>query len=112
MAATLACCQAVWVREFLADLQQEQIGPTEILCDNKVKISMTKKSIFHSRTKHINTPYQFICDFVDGGIISLEICGTNKQTVDVLSKLLPRNKHDFFKRQTGVCDFEERGSVD
>jgi len=112
MAATSACCQAVWLRKLLVDLQQQQIGPTEIWCDNKATIAMTKNPVFHSRTKHIDTRYHFIRDLVAGGIISLEFCGTNKQTADVLTKSLPRNKHDFFRRQMGVCDFEERGSVD
>ena len=112
MAATSACCQAVWLRKLLADLQQEQVGPMEIWCDNKATIAMTKNPMFHSRTKHIDTRYHFIRDLVAGGIISLEFYVTNNQTADVLMKLLPRNMHVFFRRQMGVCDFEERGSVD
>ena len=42
MAATLACCQIVWLRKLLADLQQQQIGLTEIWCDNKATISRIK----------------------------------------------------------------------
>lgn len=111
MAATSAGCQAVWLRKLLVDLQQEQIGPTEIWCDNKAAIAMTKNPAFHSRTKHIDIRYHFIRDLVVGGILSLKFCGTNDQVADVLTKSLPRNKHDFFRLQMGVCDFEERGSV-
>lgn len=112
MAATTSSCQAVWLRKLLADLQQEQIGPTEIWCDNKATIAMTKNPAFHSRTKHIDTRYHFIHNLVIGGVISMEFCGTNDQVADVLTKSLPRNKHDFFRLQMGVYDFEERGSVD
>lgn len=112
MAATTASCQAVWLRKLLADLQQEQIGPTEIWCDNKATIAITKNPAFHSRTKHIETRYHFIRNLVIDGVISMEFCGTNDQVADVLMKSLPHNKHDFFRLQMGVCDFEERGSVD
>ena len=71
-----------------------------------------KKSCFHNRTKHIYTRYHFIRDLVNGGIISLKFCSTNKQIADVFMKSLPRNKHDFFRRQMGVCVFKERISVD
>jgi len=112
MAATSAGCQAIWLRKLLVDLQQEQIGSTEIWCDNKAAIAMTKNPAFHSRTKHIDIRYHFIRNLVAGGIISLKFCGTNDQVADVLTKSLPRNKHEFFRLQMGVCDFEERGSVD
>ncbi|KAM3271097.1 hypothetical protein P3S67_029300 [Capsicum chacoense] len=109
MAATSTGCQAIWLRKLLVDLQQEQIGPIEIWCDNKAAIAMTKNPAFHSSTKHIDIRYHFIHNLVAGGIISLKFCGTNDQVANVLTKSLPHNKHDFFRLQMGVCDFEERG---
>ncbi|PHT76747.1 hypothetical protein T459_20269 [Capsicum annuum] len=85
MATTSAGCQAIWIRKFLVDIQQEQIGPT---CDNKAVISMTKYPSFHSRTKHIDIHYHFIRNLVTDGIISLKFCGTNNQVTDVLTKSL------------------------
>lgn len=73
---------------------------------------MTKNPAFHSRTKHVDTRYHFIRNLVTTGILSLKFCGTNDQVVDVLTKSLPHNKHDFFRLQMGICDFEERGIVD
>lgn len=98
MAATSVGCQSIWLRKLLVDLQQEQIGPTEIWCDNKETISMTKNPAFRSKTKHIDIHYHFIHDLVTGGIISLKFCGKNDQVVDVLTKSIPRNKHDFFRQ--------------
>lgn len=82
MAATLSCSQAIWFTELLEDLQQQQTGTTEICCDNKSTISMTKNLVFHSRTKNIDSSYQFLHDLVSSGIISLDFCGTNKHTAD------------------------------
>jgi len=77
VAATLAACQAIWLRRFLADLQQEYKVTTKIFCDNKTTISMTNNPTFHSRTKHIR--YHFICDLVVKEKISLEYCSTQEQ---------------------------------
>ena len=46
------------------------------------------------------------------GEIALNFCGTNEQVADILTKALPRAKHDYFRLKLGVCDFEARGSVD
>ncbi|PHT84331.1 hypothetical protein T459_12774 [Capsicum annuum] len=92
MAATSVGCQAIWLRKLSVDLQQEQIGPTEIWCDNKAVISMTKNPTFHSRTNYINFRYHFIRDLVAGGIISLKFYGTNNQVADVLTKSLLRKQ--------------------
>ena len=73
-----ATCQAIWLRRVLADLQQEQKGATEIFCDNKATISMTKNLTFHSRTKHIDIRYHFIRDLVAKEEITLEYCSTHE----------------------------------
>lgn len=41
----------------------------------------------------------------------LTLCGTNDQEADIFTKSLPQAKHDFFRSQLGVCDFESGGSV-
>jgi len=51
---------------------------TEIFCDNKATISMTKNLTFHSRTKHIDIRYHFICDLVAKEEISMEYCSTQE----------------------------------
>lgn len=60
IAATLAACQAVWLRRLMADFNQKPTGATEISCDNRSAIAMTKKLAFHSRTKQIDVSYHYI----------------------------------------------------
>jgi len=106
IAATSAACQAVWLRRVLADLQQVQKGATEIFCDNKATISMTKNPTFHSRTKHIDIRYHFIRDLVAKEEILLEYCKTQDQLADVLTKALSKEKFCYFRGLFGVCSFE------
>ena len=112
VAATAAACQAIWLRRVLADLQQEQKCATEIFCDNKSTISMTRNPTFHNRTKHIDIRYHFIRDLVAKEEISLEYCSTEEQLADVLTKALSKEKFCYFRSLLGVCNFELRGSVE
>ncbi|KAK9675641.1 hypothetical protein RND81_11G020800 [Saponaria officinalis] len=109
---TAAACQAVWLRRLLRDFLQVQNGATELFCDNKSTISMTKNPAFHSRTKHIDIRYHFIRSLVSSDDIVLKYCNTNEQVADILTKPLPQAKHLLFRDRLGVSDFESRGSVE
>ncbi|CAL5412844.1 unnamed protein product [Camellia sinensis] len=86
VAATSAACQAIWLRRMLAELQQRQEGATEIFCDNKATIFMTKNPAFHSRTKHIDMRLHFIRDLVAKEEVTLKYCTTHEQLADILTK--------------------------
>ena len=57
VAAIAAACQAVWMRRTLRSLGQEQAKATVIFCDNNSAIALLKNSVFHKRTKHIDTRF-------------------------------------------------------
>lgn len=79
-------CQAVWIRRILADLCQEQNTTTNLYCDNRSTIAMTKNPVFHSRSKHIELRHHFIKKLVEDGEIELKLCGTDEQIADVFKK--------------------------
>eukprot|EP00253_Pinus_taeda_P012705 PITA_12705 len=74
VAATAATCQAVWMRRMLRSLGQEQEKATVIFCDNSSAIALSKNSVFHKRTKHIDTRFHYIRELVSNGEIVLEHC--------------------------------------
>ena len=76
VAATAAACQAVWMRRMLRSLGQEQAKATVIFCDNSSAIALSKNSVFHKRTKHIDTRFHYIRELVNNGEIVLEHCRT------------------------------------
>ena len=54
--------------------------------DNQSGIFLAKNSVFHSKSKHIQTKYHFICCLVEDKPVILEkICGSKNQT-DMLTK--------------------------
>ena len=76
VAATAATCQAVWMRRMLRSLCQEQATTTVIFCDNSSAIALSKNSVFHKRTKHIDRKFHYIRELVNNGEIVLEHCTT------------------------------------
>jgi hypothetical protein len=61
VAATRASCQAFWMRRMLKDFFSEHHEP---FCDNNSAIMLSKNHVFHEKTKHIDTRYHFIREFV------------------------------------------------
>ena len=111
MAATSSACQATWLRKILADFGQAKIGATDIYCDKKSAIAMSRNPSFHSRTKHIDIRYHFIRALIMKGEIQLKYTGTNQQVADIMTKSLPTGKHEYFILRRGVISFEAKGSV-
>ncbi|XP_061343987.1 secreted RxLR effector protein 161-like [Gastrolobium bilobum] len=50
IAATATPCQGICLTRILEDLGQKQREETQIFCDNKATIAMTKNPVFHGRT--------------------------------------------------------------
>ena len=67
VATTLAACQAVSLRRVLDGLKQQQQGSTTICYENTSTIALSKNSVFHQKSKHIDTRYHFIRELVSNG---------------------------------------------
>ena len=74
VAATGTSCQAVWMQRMLKGLEQNPQEPPTVFCDNNSTISLSKNHMFHKKTKHIDTRYNFIRELVNNKEICLEFC--------------------------------------
>eukprot|EP00253_Pinus_taeda_P031777 PITA_31777 len=72
MAASLASCEAIWLRKMLFGLFGQPLRPLVIYCDNQSCIKLTENPVFHDRSKHIGIKYHFIRDYVQKGAVKLE----------------------------------------
>eukprot|EP00253_Pinus_taeda_P024503 PITA_24503 len=102
VAATAAACQAVWMRRMLRSLGQEQAKATVIFCDNGSAIALSKNSMFHKRTKHIDTRFHYMRELVSNGEIALEHCRTQEQVADILTKPLDHKSFEFLRKCLGM----------
>jgi hypothetical protein len=65
MAASLAACEALWLRKLFFGLFGEELEATVIHCDNQSGIRLSENPVFHDRSKHIDiiaiTSYEIVC---------------------------------------------------
>ena len=75
-----------------------------IFCDNSSAIALSKNSVFHKRTKHIDTRFHYIRELVNNGEIVLEHCRTHEQVADILTKPLDQKSFEFLRKCLGMTE--------
>ena len=85
VAATEAGKEMICLHGFLDELgKKQEMGILHN--DSQSAIFLAKNSAFHSKSKHIQTKYHFICYLVEDKLVILEkICGSKNPT-DMLTK--------------------------
>eukprot|EP00253_Pinus_taeda_P020956 PITA_20956 len=104
VAAIAGACQAVWMRRMLRSLGQEKAKGTMIFCDNSLAILLSKNSVFHMRTKHIDTKFHYMRELVNNGEIVLKHCRTQEHVADILTKPLGQKSFEFLRKCLGMTD--------
>ena len=64
IAASMACCEVVWLRKLFSELFGHVLDTIVILSDNQSGIHLSENPVFHDRSKHIDIRYHFIWDMV------------------------------------------------
>ena len=65
-------------------------------------MALAKNPEHYARTKHIDIQYHFIREKVEEAAVRMEFCPTQKMVADVLTKALPRDKHQWCTQAMGV----------
>jgi hypothetical protein len=63
-----------------------------LFCDSKSVIHLSKNLMFHSRSKHIELSYHWICDVLENKKLVLEKIHTSENCSDMLTKSIPSLK--------------------
>jgi hypothetical protein len=111
VAASDACMQIVWAREFLAEVGFEQKEPTVLFVDNQSTIELTKDPVFHDRTKHIKRRFHFIRQCVEERSVRVLHISTKDNISDLLTKPLARDRHTLLNGRAGLQLGTRSGSV-
>ena len=93
MAANFVGCEAMWLRQLLAELGYH-IPKLTIYCDSQPAIAVPKSPEHHSRMKHIDVMYHWLREKVEKGLLKLQFVPTDDMVADVLTKTLVRMKLD------------------
>ena len=104
MAASKAAKEGVWMKQFMMDLGvvPTALNPITLLCDNTGAIALAKEPRFHKKTRQIKRCFNLICDYVEGEDVNICKVHTDLNIADVLTKPLPRAKHDQHQNYMGV----------
>ena len=82
------------------------LGCVSILCDNTSAINLSKNSVQHARTKHIEVQHHFLRDHVAKGDFELLFIETAKQLADIFTKPLSEDRFCLIRRELGMCCIE------
>jgi len=89
--ATSCCSQLFWVKYQLEDYSSFE-NKILVYCDNTSAINLSKNLIQHSKSKHIEIRYYFLCDYVQKGGFDIKFVDTNHQWVDIFTKPLSEER--------------------
>ena len=102
VAISEASREAIWPRHLYGELGFAQKQATLLLGDNDGSIAMAKNPQFHRRTKHIELRWHWVRNLVQDGLLDLKNCRNPDQTADVLTKALPKPKHQKHVKELGL----------
>nr|GEX34489.1 putative copia-type protein [Tanacetum cinerariifolium] len=78
--------EALWIRKLVSEIGFPFRGSTQIICDNKAAIQISKNLVQHDRTKHVEVDRHFIKEKLEAGIIELPFVKSSDQLADILTK--------------------------
>lgn len=109
----MATQECLWLKRLIQELSSAFNYSVSIHCDNESAIKLVRNSMFHARTKHIETRYHFVQEKVLTQDIELLKIRTGDQVVDIFTKALVKTKFKEFRESLGVVNnkFALRGSV-
>nr|GEV52305.1 hypothetical protein [Tanacetum cinerariifolium] len=107
VAATTCACQVLWLRRMLVYIGLTQEEGTIVNCDNMSTIRLSKNSIMHNRSKHIDVRYYFLRDLVNDGAIELRYCNTLAQVADIMTKPLKVEQFEKLRDMMGMVKATE-----
>lgn len=104
IALSEACQEVYWLRRLLNGMNCSIDQPTPMFEDNQSCLKLIREEKLSNRTKHIDTRYNFVRDYVDKGIVSCEYCPTEQMMADIFTKPLPATKHRDLTAMIGLHD--------
>ena len=81
---------------------------TKIFVDNKSTLALAKNPILRDRSKHIDTRYHFMREYIARKEVHLEFVESHDQVANILTKLL---KYDIFNKLRALLGVIKKTSL-
>jgi hypothetical protein len=94
--------QAMWFSLLFGNIGVPHMKPIVIYGNNQSYISLSKNPIFHVCTKHIKIHHHLVGENFEKGFVKLVYCNMENMVVNILTKGLSIDKHEYFQHLMGV----------
>jgi hypothetical protein len=92
-----AVAECSWLRHLLDELHHGVRQATIVYCDNVSSVYMSRNSVHHRRTKHIELDIHFVREKVALGELRVHHVPSDRQFVDIFTKGISSALHDDFR---------------
>ncbi|GBE80154.1 hypothetical protein SCP_0213570 [Sparassis crispa] len=110
MASAEAAKEVVWLRTLFKEIGFEQQDPTILFEDNTAAISIARDPQFHAKSKHFDVKHHYVREKLRDKYIDIHYCPTEDMIADILTKSLPKPRHEKLTKKLGM-PIGLRGSV-
>nr|GEZ44076.1 retrovirus-related Pol polyprotein from transposon TNT 1-94 [Tanacetum cinerariifolium] len=104
VAASWIVCHAIWLRNLLRELKNQQEGPTEIKVDNKSAMELARNLVHHERSKHIDVRFHLIREHIRNRDVQMTHVMSRDQAANIFTKALPAELFNLCKQKMGMKD--------
>lgn len=101
-AMAMTCKELLWLKEILSFLGVNHSQPMRLYCDSTAALHIAANSVFHERTKHIESDCHFIRDEIISENIATAYLSTHEQPADIFTKALGRDQFQYLRPKLGV----------
>lgn len=99
--------QALWMFNFLSEVNFEQPRPATLRVDNDSSIALARSTKGHARAKHIDIRHHYICKQVLEGDIEVLHIPSSENIADICTKPLLRATHDYLVGLMGLKNSDD-----
>jgi hypothetical protein len=100
--ATSCCFQILWIVYTMRDYDVTY-KRVLLMCDSSSAICLAKNLVFNGRVTHIKVRHHFLRDHVEKEDIEMKYIETERQLVDILTKLFDAIRFASLQGELGVC---------
>jgi len=101
---SVAVQEVIWLKRFLNHLGvvNDLSNSVIVNCDSQATIAFTRDPKYHSKTKHIDTRYDFVRDIIAQKDVCLEYISTHKMIADPFTKPIPKDLFQSHVKSLGM----------